>query len=194
MLPLHQRRIVLPRECPAGVEPASPDWKSGAFAARPRAQKKPDVLQHRAHGVNQAKHGLQTQDAGIVRTRTRAITPRSSSDQGLGIAACATNATNATQDVLSHLHSPDPRTRLLAINNMPLTIIMAVSGKGPTNNGGKNTFPPRIGSAASIRWNVDFQSAMEICSSRLLRRDFRRQVRSIIAGSSHPANVLGQSP
>jgi hypothetical protein len=26
-----------PRECPAGVEPACPAWKAGAFAARPRA-------------------------------------------------------------------------------------------------------------------------------------------------------------
>ena len=26
-----------PRECPAGVEPAFPAWKAGAFAARPRA-------------------------------------------------------------------------------------------------------------------------------------------------------------
>src|SRR6185369_3830749 len=27
-----------PRECPAGVEPAFPAWKAGAFAARPRAR------------------------------------------------------------------------------------------------------------------------------------------------------------
>ena len=27
-----------PRECPAGIEPASPDWESGAWTARPRAQ------------------------------------------------------------------------------------------------------------------------------------------------------------
>ena len=27
-----------PRECPAGVEPAFPAWKTGAFAARPRAR------------------------------------------------------------------------------------------------------------------------------------------------------------
>ena len=27
-----------PQECPAGVEPASPGWKPGAFAARPRAR------------------------------------------------------------------------------------------------------------------------------------------------------------
>ena len=27
-----------PRECPAGVEPACPAWKAGAFAARPRAR------------------------------------------------------------------------------------------------------------------------------------------------------------
>ena len=27
-----------PRECPAGVEPASPAWKAGTFAARPRAR------------------------------------------------------------------------------------------------------------------------------------------------------------
>ena len=26
-----------PQECPAGIEPASPGWKPGAFAARPRA-------------------------------------------------------------------------------------------------------------------------------------------------------------
>ncbi len=31
-------RLAIPaRECPAGVEPASPGWKPGAFAARPRA-------------------------------------------------------------------------------------------------------------------------------------------------------------
>src|SRR5262245_39431707 len=28
-----------PRECPAGIEPACPAWKAGAFAARPRARR-----------------------------------------------------------------------------------------------------------------------------------------------------------
>ena len=30
--------IAGPRECPAGIEPALPVWKTGAFADRPRAQ------------------------------------------------------------------------------------------------------------------------------------------------------------
>ncbi len=30
--------IIIVRECPVGVEPTSPDWKPGTFAARPRAQ------------------------------------------------------------------------------------------------------------------------------------------------------------
>ena len=37
VLPLSYRPTCV-RECPAGVEPASPGWKPGTFAARPRAR------------------------------------------------------------------------------------------------------------------------------------------------------------
>ena len=44
------------RECPAGVEPASPGWKTGAFAARPRA-----------HVVSSGRRGSRTLKAREAR-------------------------------------------------------------------------------------------------------------------------------